>query len=75
MTFRRMPLLRDKIALIQLAGDVLTQWERDRLAEWTELSFGSRKQEVVVDRIGARLYGTENWATYCRGVELRGIKR
>lgn len=53
----------ERVALVRGADDGtnLQGWERARLAEWAGLSFGSNKQNIVVDRIGVRLYGQDAW--------------
>ncbi len=57
MQVTRRMLLSERIAAIQAkaVGRDLSQWERDRLREWSTLTWGSPKQSALVDAIGHRL--------------------
>jgi hypothetical protein len=63
----------ERVALVRIADDGanLAGWERARLAEWAGLAFGSTKQNIIVDRVGVRLYGREAWLQMAGTIHTR----
>lgn len=63
MSIRHLQTFKEKIAKIdfEAVGSDLTSWEKERLKEWASLSCGSQKQNAIVDKIGARVMGKDNW--------------
>lgn len=60
-----------KKILAEISGVVsqynVTSWELQRLREWESLSFGSPKQNEIVDKIGRKVFGEEEWNDYADG--------
>jgi hypothetical protein len=71
--FKIMPVMQVKIKKIldEISGVVsqsnVTSWEYERLKEWQTLSFGSPKQNEIVDKIGRKVFGQETWDAYASG--------
>lgn len=60
---RKLRTITERVERIldEAVGRDLSQWEKDRLNEWRTLAFGSAKQLAVVDNIGRRLLGDDEW--------------